>query len=648
MPNNPGFGPKYDRVKPPENASDVPRYLKELLGGFFSRFGYILALVWRTGKWILFAMSLIALLQGIIPVISSVILQNILNSLQLVVSQGDTAANASFWQSDIFYFLILFFVIQALTRVISSISGAVNRIAGEKVVKKVKTQIMEKSKEIDIASFDRVAFYEKLENANREAGNRPIQILSQMFVIISTVIQLVSYIVILSSAPDMWWAVLVIAAVSIPSALINFIYRRKNFDYVRRRSKDRRQMNYYSDLIVNKDLVKEVRMFDLGDTLIGLYNKVFNGYYKGLVNLIRDESIWHTVIAVVTSISNLILYVLIALKVFNGSIMIGDYTLYTGAITSIAGCLGSLIGNSATIYEGTLFIDNLIAYMKEKTTVVPRLETPRKVNHGSPHTIEFEHVSFRYPGTDIDVLKDINLRFNPGETVVLVGLNGAGKTTLIKLLTRLYDPTEGRILLDDEDIRDYDVKDLYRMYGIIFQDFGKYAVTAGENIHFGEIHREYKLSEIEDSARQSGAADYIEKYPLGYDTPLMRIFEPTGMELSIGQWQKLAVARAFYAQSDILILDEPTASLDPMAEQEIFNQFDRLREDKTTIFVSHRLSSATVASLIVVLENGRVVEKGSHTELMDKRGKYHTLFSTQAKRYVAEAKRQSGERQINI
>lgn len=639
-PNNPGFGPKYERVKPPENVSDVPRYLRELLGGFFSRFGYILALVWRTGKWILFAMSLIALLQGVIPVISSVILQNILNSLQLVVSQEGSTANASFWQSDIFYFLILFFVIQALTRVIGSISGAVNRIAGEKVVKKVKTQIMEKSKEIDIASFDRVAFYEKLENANREAGNRPIQILSQMFVIISTVIQLVSYIVILSSAPDMWWAVLVIAAVSIPSALINFIYRRKNFDYVRRRSKDRRQMNYYSDLIVNKDLVKEVRMFDLGDTLIGLYNKVFNGYYKGLVNLIRDESIWHTVIAVVTSVSNLVLYVLIALKVFNGSIMIGDYTLYTGAITSIAGCLGSLIGNSATIYEGTLFIDNLIAYMKEKTTVVPRLETPRRVNHGSPHTIEFEHVSFRYPGTDIDVLKDINLRFNPGETVVLVGLNGAGKTTLIKLLTRLYDPTGGRILLDGEDIRDYDVKDLYRMYGIIFQDFGKYAVTAGENIHFGEIHREYKLSEIEDAARQSGASEYVEKYQLGYDTPLMRIFEPTGMELSIGQWQKLAVARAFYAQSDILILDEPTASLDPMAEQEIFNQFDRLREDKTTIFVSHRLSSATVASLIVVLENGRVVEKGSHTELMGKRGKYYTLFSTQAKRYVAESERQ--------
>jgi ABC-type multidrug transport system fused ATPase/permease subunit len=174
------------------------------------------------------------------------------------------------------------------------------------------------------------------------------------------------------------------------------------------------------------------------------------------------------------------------------------------------------------------------------------------------------------------------------------------------------------------------------MFGIIFQDFGKYAVTAGENIHFGGIHREYINEEIEAAARESNASGYIEQLPLGYDTPLMRIFEPDGLELSIGQWQKLAISRAFYSQSDVLILDEPTASLDPIAEQEIFNQFDRLRTDKTTIFVSHRLSSATVASLIVVLENGRVAETGTHTELMAKRGKYYELFSTQAKRYIQD------------
>lgn len=630
-PQSAGFGA--------QNGSEMTKpklSLKEMLGGFFSRFCYIIAIVWRTGKWILFAMSFIALFQGLVPVISSIISKNILNALQ---TSGFSGSRSEFFSSDVFRSLIFFFIVQALLRVMGSVGMAVNRIAGEKVVRQVKTQIMEKAKEIDLASFDQVQFYEKLENASREAGNRPIQIISQMFSIISTVLQLVSYIVIMIAAPGLWWSVLLIAAVSIPSAVITFVYRRKNFSYVFRRSKERRRMSYYSDLMVNKDLVKEVRMFDLGDTLIARFQKVFADYYKGLVKLILDENIWHTVIAVVTCLSNLLLYTIIAIKVFTGEILIGDYSLYTGAIISIAGCISSLISNSATIYEGTLFIDNLIAFMKEKATIVPSLPEPRRVNHGAPHTIEFCHVSFRYPGTQRDVLHDVSIKLRPGETMVLVGLNGAGKTTLLKLLTRLYDPTEGVIYLDGEDIRSYDVKDLYSMFGIIFQDFGRYAVTVGDNIHFGDIGREYNIEEIEKAAKESNAVEYIEKLPLKYDTPLTRMFEQDGLELSIGQWQKLAISRAFYSQSDVLILDEPTASLDPLAEQEIFNQFDRLRTDKTTIFVSHRLSSATVASLIVVLENGMVVESGTHSELMEKKGKYHELFSTQAKRYIeSEAK----------
>ena len=207
------------------------------------------------------------------------------------------------------------------------------------------------------------------------------------------------------------------------------------------------------------------------------------------------------------------------------------------------------------------------------------------------------------------------------------------KTTFIKLLTRLYDPTEGRIMLDGKDLREYDVKDLYSMFGIIFQDFGKYAMTVTENIRFGDIHGEHTENDVKAAATCANADAYISKLPDGYDTPLMRVFEPNGTELSIGQWQKLAIARAFYSRSDILILDEPTASLDPIAEQEIFNQFDELRHDKTTIFVSHRLSSATIASKIIVLEYGELVEEGTHKELMEKRGKYYELFNTQARRY---------------
>ena len=422
--------------------------------------------------------------------------------------------------------------------------------------------------------------------------------------------------------------------VSLPTAVVNFTYRHKTYLYMRRRSKDRRQMTYYSDLMVNKDMVKEIRMYDLADSFKERYNSVFARYYAGLRSLILRESIWQITLTLVSSVVNCVFFALIAMKVFDGTIRIGDYSYFTGALTSISSTVSSLIAVSASVYEGTLFIDNLISFMKEKPTVVPLTDTPLPVEMGKPHTIEFENVSFAYPGTDRLVLKNINLKFRPGETVVLVGLNGAGKTTFIKLLTRLYDPTEGRILLDGKDLREYDTKELYRMFGIIFQDFGKYAVSVSDNIHFGDIHREKTEEKIKDAAESSDAAEFISHLPDGYDTALMRYFEPDGIELSIGQWQKLAIARAFYSTSDILILDEPTASLDPMAEQEIFNQFDRLREDKTTIFVSHRLSSATIASKIVVLEYGELVEEGTHRELMEKHGRYYKLFSTQAQRYL--------------
>ena len=632
-----GMGPpprfEYERVAKPKGLRDLPRYLRELLGGFFGRLFYIFGLVWRTGHWILIVMSLIALLTGLLPVVGSVISRNILNALQEVI-EARGSGDLEFFSSSVFLLIIFFFVHRILSRLLTSVNGSVTRIAGEKVVRTVRLQIMEKARELDLASFDMPGFYEKLENANREAGNRPISILSSTFTIISRILELVSYILVLASAPDMWWGVIVIIAVSIPSAIINFIYRRKNFKYMRHRSKERRQMNYYANKMVDKDVVKEIRMYDLSDTFIDRYKEVFNVYYRGLRRLILQESFWHIVIIIISALTNMAFYLLIAMKVFYGEIMIGDYSLYTGAVVSIATCVTSLISTSATVYEGTLFIDNLISFTREKQTVVPIKEKPEHVAKNSPHTLVFEHVYFKYPGSDRYVLEDINLTFRPGETVVLVGLNGAGKTTLIKLLTRLYDPTEGRILLDGRDLREYDVSELYSIFGIIFQDFGKYAFTVGENIAFGDIHKPYDEQEIKNAAVQSNVDGYVSTLPDGYDTPLMRIFEQNGTELSGGQWQKIAVARAFYADSDILILDEPTAALDAIAEQEIFNQFDRLRADKTTIFVSHRLASATGASLIVVLEYGKVIEPGTHRELMEQKGRYFELFSTQAKRYI--------------
>jgi ABC-type multidrug transport system fused ATPase/permease subunit len=381
-------------------------------------------------------------------------------------------------------------------------------------------------------------------------------------------------------------------------------------------------------------MAKELRIFGLYDHFRERYQTIFKQYFKGLKSLFVKEGLLNISIAIVSAIVNCALFLYIARGVYDGNMLVGDYSLYTGALNSISGGMSSFIATMATIYEGTLFIDNLIAFMNEKQTVAPLLSNPRKVEHHTGHRIELRNVSFRYPGTERYVIKNFSAVLEPGDTVVLVGLNGAGKTTLIKLITRLYDPTEGQILLDGHDIREYDLRELYSLYGIIFQDFGKYAVTVKENIMLSRINDKADEAAMAEAAEKSASAQFINNLPGKYDTPLMRIFEKDGLELSIGQWQKLSIARAFYSDSDILILDEPTASLDAIAEQEIYNQFDTLRKDKTTIFVSHRLSSATVADKILVIDGGVLTEQGSHAELMQKRGTYYELFSTQAKRYM--------------
>ncbi len=634
-------GYQYKKVDPPKNLKDLPRYFDELLGGFFSRLWYIVCLVWKTSPLILCTLLFISVFDGVMGPIGTVISSSLISEMQKVVeerAQTGTVSVASFWGSAILTMLITLFAYRIIKRVVDRISNTIIRAAGEKVVKQVKLEIMNKAKTVDLASFDNPAFYEKLENANREAGNRPVQTMQSLFGILSDVIALVSYIGILATIPNMWWMPVGIVIITIPSAIVNFVYRRKNFQYMRSRSSDRRQMNYYADLLVNKDMVKEIRIFNLSDKFIGRYESVFSRYYAGLRRLIVHESAWMIGIAIVSASVNCFFYGVIAYGVFLGTFDIGQYSKFTNSLTNIATHVTSLINTSASIYEGTLFIDNLLAFMHEKQTIVPSLDTPAGVKLGVPHTIEFDHVSFAYPGKDYCVIKDFSTSFRPGETVVLVGLNGAGKTTLIKLLTRLYDPTEGRILLDGRDLKEYSVEELYGIFGIIFQDFGKYAVSVRENIQFGDIDRPLDDSRIEESAKQANATDYINNLPAGYDTQLMRIFDRDGIELSGGQWQKLGIARAFYRDSDILILDEPTASLDPMAEQEIFNQFDNLRQDKTTIFVSHRLSSAVIATKIIVLKQGQLIEEGTHKELMEAHGEYYNLFATQARRYVEGGK----------
>ncbi len=628
----------------PKSIREVPGYLYRLVTKFFSRLFYIFRIVWDTKPWILIHMVLMAIFNGVNPVINTFIDAILLNRLTEAVVAAVNGDPPQF--EPVMTILIIRFAYTFAVSIITRINGILNNIESELVVNHVNLKIMRKSREVDLASFDLPDFYEKFENAKREAGNRPIRILESNFTIISTVISMVTFIGILAAVSPI--APFAIVLMSIPTAIINFSYRKKNFHYIRFHSKERRQMSYYSGLMTNKDMVKEIRLFGLSELFIGRYYDTFKIYFKGLKKLFVGEGFWHILTGAISTVVNCLLFLYIAKGVVDGQHEVGDYALYTGALTAIAGGIATIISTTASIYEGTLFIDNLIAFMNEKPTVVPSLPEPRALRRGEGHRIEFRHVSFAYPGTERQVIRDVNIVIEPGDTVVLVGLNGAGKTTLIKLLTRLYDPTEGEILLDGHNIKEYAVEELYGIFGIIFQDFGKYAVNVRENIMFGQVDRAVREEEIRQAAEQSSAAQFIQDLPDGYDTPLMRYFEDNGIELSIGQWQKLSIARAFYSDSDIIILDEPTASLDAIAEQEIYSQFDRLRRDKTTIFVSHRLSSATVANKIIVLENGAVIETGSHEELMRNHGVYYELFSTQAKRYITPIDGMSAEDFMNM
>ena len=637
----PSLRPENQGVPKPKSIKEVPSYIGKVIKGFFSRFFYIFKLVWETSPFILLIMLFVAIFNGVFPVFGAYVTAQLLNELvsafniaqplvgtmdaMAIMQQVSSQVNVVFWIAMEFVYIVT-------KSIISTIYNATVSISGEKVANHIKVKIITKAKNIDVSQFDLPEFYEKFENASREASFRPIQIISSTFTVISSIISMVSFVTVLAMLSP--FAPLLIILFALPAAIVKFVYSRKNFLYVRRRSKERRHMEYFSQIMTHKDLVKEVRIFNLSDTFIGKFKKTFEIYFKGLKRLVLQENAWHVFISVVTALVNSALFLYVAFQVCSGKLQVGDYSFYSGSLSAIIACVSSIVTTTATIYQGTLFIDNMIEFNKLEAKIVPIQSPPLPVKRHTPHTIEFKNVCFSYPGSDKLVLNDVSFKLEAGSTTVLVGLNGAGKTTIIKLLTRLYDPTSGEILLDGEDIRKYDLNQLYECFGTIFQDFGRYAVSAEENIYYGDIKREPTEDEIRLAAKQSGASDFIEKLPKQYKTPLMKYFEDDGTELSIGQWQKLSVARAFYSDSDIMILDEPTASLDAIAEQQIFNQFAELTKGKTSIFVSHRLSSATTADNIIVLEYGKVVEQGSHKELMSKGGAYYELFSTQAKRYI--------------
>lgn len=588
---------------------------------------YILKLVKETSLALLLAMVFISILDGVLPILNAYIAKNLINELIKVIG-------AKSWEvlTPVIGLLILQFCYLILARFSTQLRSTITTLSGEMVTNHIKLKIAKKTEEIDLADFDRPEFYEKLENANREASSRPITILNATLTLFSNIISTIGFVVTIGTLHPFIPFILIILA--LPSAIINFAYRKITFKYIKEHTTDRRKMNYCTHVLTDKNFNKEIKLLDLHKTFIERYQRLFGEYFAGIKRIHIRESVLHMIVYTLSTIFNGLFLLFVVYKVCFDGMEVGDYTFYSTALTSVLSGVSAIVANSSKIYEGTLFIDNMIEFMAVKPEIIPSVSPAILPSKGAAHTLEFRNVSFSYPGTDRLIIQNLNLTLQGGKSYALVGLNGAGKTTLIKLMTRLYDPTEGEILLDGQNIKNYDVKALYAMYGIVFQDFSKYAVTAKENIVFGDVHTEVNEERLVYAAKESGIHDFLSSLSKGYDSSLIRFFDNDAIDMSIGQWQKISIARAFYKDAEFLILDEPTASLDPIAEADIFKQFDTLREGKTTLFVSHRLSSATAADEIIVMQNGKILERGSHKELMQKEGAYYNLFTLQAEKYL--------------
>lgn len=493
----------------------------------------------------------------------------------------------------------------------------------------INTEIIRKALTLDLHYFEDASFYDKLQNARREADFRALGIINGSYNAVQNLLTLLSFATLLLAFSPL--ITLVLFGATIPAFVAQGRYSNLYFRMLTWRAPEFRRMNYLEHVLTVDSAVKEVKLFNLGEPLLKRYSDTFQTVFREDVDLARRRSVMSVGLGALASLSYYGAYAWIVFLTISGAITLGGMTFYLTLFRQSQGAFQGLFGSITRLYENGLFMDNLFTFLSlspQMTQSSRPLPVPRRLQRG----LEFRNVSFRYPGRDDWALREINLTIAPGEKLALVGPNGAGKTTLIKLLTRLYDPTEGQILLDGVDLRTYDLDELRRRIGVIFQDFVRYQLTARENIGFGQIDRLDDAQRISEAAQRGGADEVVSMLPAGMETMLGRWFEH-GFELSGGQWQKIALSRAFMRDGEVLVLDEPTAALDAEHEYEIFQRFRDLTAGKIAVLISHRFSTVRMADRIAVIEGGRITEIGSHAELLQRGGTYARLFEMQAEGY---------------
>jgi ATP-binding cassette, subfamily B, bacterial len=595
------------------------------LQGFFGVFKYsrrAIELVWSTSRTLTLALAVLTIVAGVLPASVAFIGSRIVDSVVAAMRSG--GADASRVLEFVLLEGILVAAIAAAQRGISFCQSLLRAQLGQRV----NVMILEKALTLELQHFEDSEFYDKLTRARREASSRPLSLVMRTFGLVQNGISLVSYGTLLAHFSP--WAVAVLLLAGLPAFVAEAKFSGDAFRLFRWRSPETRMQLYLETVLAREDHAKEVKLYGLGPRLLQRYRDIFGRLYAEDRALTIQRDAWGFGLGLIGTGALYGAYVWIALSTVHGAITLGQMTMYLMLFRQGQSAVSAMLSALGGLYEDNLYLSTLYEYLE---TAVP---APGGAALHGPHPedgIRFEDVSFQYPGAEQPALEHVSLHLKPGASLALVGENGSGKTTLIKLLTRLYHPTSGRILLDGRELAEWEEAALRQRVGVIFQDFTRYQMLVGENVGAGDERYFEDEQRWRDAAQKGQASEFIETLPTGYQTQLGKWFKD-GRELSGGQWQKIALSRAFMrTRADILVLDEPTAAMDAQAEAEVFEHFRQLARDRITILISHRFSTVRMADQIAVLDRGRIVEQGSHEELMKLNGNYAHLFTLQARGY---------------
>ena len=583
-------------------------------------------LVWEANRAVTLVMLAVTLIGALIPAAQAWVGKLIIDSVVASIN-GQVTAQAGLLA--VLPYLLLEFLFILTQAGIAQARKLAEHILHARLNFTLNARLIRKALSLDLTHFENAEFYDKLQNARREADWRALQIMDNGFYLVQNVITLISFAAILLTFNI--WLTLILFGATIPAFIAQSKYAELNFRLLSWRAPEARRMNYLEYLLTVDSSVKEVKLFGLGEPLLGRYADLFWKFLREDQALAQKRSLASFGWGLLATLSYYFAYAWIILWTIGGEITLGSMTMYLSIFRSSQNVFQTLFFGLSDLYENALFMSNLFAFLelKPQMPVAARpVALPAKLECG----IEFRNVSFKYPDREEYALRDVSLTIKPGEKIALVGANGAGKTTFVKLLTRLYDPSEGQVLIDGIDLREVDPKDLQKRIGVIFQDFVRYHLPVRENVGFGQIDQLENEPRIIDSATRAGADQTIRSLPQGYDTMLGKWFE-RGHDLSGGEWQKVALARAFMREAEVLVLDEPTASLDALNEYAIFQRFRELTDNKIALLISHRFSTVRMADRIVVLDGGHVIETGTHAELLALGGEYAKLFTIQAEGY---------------